>query len=374
MAMNSAASGGLRAAALESGADPLGEFGSESPDGALAAGASTASPPGRATWAHRRNWILWAVSLVALAQMPMVTLWLMGRPLPFGQSTTGTVHVESTPSGAEVRMDGRAVGVTPLALSLDAGDRLLEVQYGGVVRQLPVTVHSGEVMRQRIEFVGPAPAAPAVVGALSVATEPPRAAAVSVDGTPRGNSPVVISDLAPGEHTVSVRFPTGTVERTIQIAAGTTASFLATMPPAAGAVSGYISVDVRQPMQILEGGRLVGTTDIARLMLPTGEHTLDFVNDELGFRARRTVRVSPGATTAIPLDLPRAPLAINAQPWASVWLDGQPVGDTPIGDLSATIGHHDIVFRHPELGEHRASVTVTLQAPARVAVDLRRSN
>ncbi len=367
--MNSAAGGGVPVAALDTGADPLGEFGSEPLD--TAAVPETPAVSGVA----RRNWLVWVLALLALAQMPVVGVWLLGRPLPFGQST-GTVHVESAPAGADVRMDGRTLGVTPLALSLDAGERLLEVQHGTVVRQLPVTVRTGEVMRQRIEFVGSTAAvAPAAsVGALSVTTEPGRAVAVFVDGTARGTSPVVVTDLAPGDHTVSVRFPTGAVERTIRVEAGSTASFLATMPAVAGAASGWITFDVRQSLQIFEEGRLVGTTDIARLMLPAGERTLDFVNDELGFRARRTIRVNPGATTTVPMDLPRAPLAINAQPWASVWVDGEAVGDTPIGNLSATIGRHEIVLRHPELGERRASVLVTLKGPARVGVDLRNTN
>lgn len=367
--MDTASTSGVTAATLDSAGDPLGEFGSESV-GAVSASDTAVDPRLR-----RRNWLMWALSIVALAQMPFVTLWLMGRPVPFA-ATTGTVQIESSPAGAQVRMDGRALGVTPLAVSVDAGDRVLEVQHGDLVRQVKVTIGPGDVVRQRIEFVTAAPAAApaAAFGALSVGTDPPRAAAVLVDGVARGTSPVVVSDLAAGEHTVAVRFPTGTVERRIRVDAGATASFLASMPPAAGAVSGWVAVDVRQPLQILEQGRLVGTTEISRLMLPAGEHTLDFVNDELGFRAQRTIRVNPGSTTTIPIELPRAPLAINALPWASVWVDGEPVGDTPIGNLSATVGRHEIVFRHPELGERRATVTVTLKNPARIGVDLRRQN
>jgi hypothetical protein len=144
------------------------------------------------------------------------------------------------------------------------------------------------------------------------------------------------------------------------------------MPTAPGAVSGWLTVNVPQPLQIHEDGRLIGSTDFARMMLPAGEHTLDFVNDELGFRVRRTVRINPGATTTVPVELPRAQLSINAQPWASVWVDGQPVGDTPIGNLTPTIGRHEIIFRHPELGERRESVLVTLKGAARIGVDLRR--
>ena len=360
-----AASASLAVDTFDAAADPLGEFGSEFSDpqptqtfGPVAAGGA------------RRGWMVWALALLVLAQMPVVAIWVMDRPL-LSAAGGGAVHIESAPAGAEVRMDGRALGVTPLALTLDAGDRVLELQYGGVVRQVTVNVRSGETIRQRIEFVS-APAAPvASRGALSVTTEPGRAPVI-VDGTERGVSPLVVSNLAPGDHTVTVRFPTGNVARRIRVDAGATASFVATMPSAPGAVSGYLSVDVPHRLQILEQGRLIGTTDFARLMLPAGEHTLEFVDDELGFRTRRDVRVNPAATTTIAIDLPRAPLAINAQPWASVWVDGEAAGDTPIGNLMPRIGRHEVVFRHPELGERRASVLVTLKGPARIGVDLRR--
>jgi hypothetical protein len=119
---------------------------------------------------------------------------------------------------------------------------------------------------------------------------------------------------------------------------------------------------------------LIGTTAVDRLMLPVGQHTLDFASDELGFRTQRSVTVTPGGTTPVRLDLPRASLSINAQPWANVWVDGERVGETPIGNLSRPIGLHEVIFRHPNLGERRASVLITLKEPARIGVDLRRSN
>jgi hypothetical protein len=372
--MKTARSAGVSAAAVDTGGDPLGEFGSE----LTGAPAGVASPPRpKADRAIKLrlpgNWLVWVLSAAVLVQLPLVVLWIMGRPLPFAQRT-GTVHIESSPPGAQVRVDGQAQGVTPVALSVDAGNRLIELQHDGLVRQLPLTIRGGEVVRQRVEFVG-APAAPAVAtrGSISVTTEGARAP-VFVDGTARGTSPVVVSDLQAGDHVVSVRFPTGTIERTIRVESGATASLLATMPPAAGALSGWISVDVPQRLQIFEDGRLLGSTEIQRLMLPAGEHTLDLVSDELGFRARRTVRVTPGSGATIPIELPRAPLAINALPWASVWVDGQAVGDTPIGNLTPTIGRHEVVFRHPQLGERRTSVLVTLKSPARVSIDLRRND
>jgi PEGA domain-containing protein len=345
--------------------DPLGEFDTETPD------VTPADKPAIPLVRVRRAWVMWALGLAALVQAPLVVLWTMGRPLTFGQSS-GAVHIDSAPAGAQVRVDGKALGVTPLALTLDPGDRRIEVQQGDVVRELPLTVRAGEVVRQRIEFLAPVSAPPAASrGALSVTTEGARAP-VFIDGTLRGTSPVVVPNLEPGDHTVRIPFSSGTVERTIRVESGATASLVATMPPAAGAVSGFISVTTRHPLQIFEQGRLIGTSEFDRLMLPTGEHALEFVSDELGFRARRTVRVTPGTTTSIAVELPRAALSINAQPWASVWLDGESLGDTPIGNFMTTIGRHEVVVRHPDFGERRGTALVTLKGPARISFDLRR--
>ena len=107
-------------------------------------------------------------------------------------------------------------------------------------------------------------------------------------------------------------------------------------------------------------------------MVPAGEHRLDLVNDALGYRAARTVSVAPGRVESLAVKLPMGSMSVNAVPWAEVWLDGEKAGDTPIGNLQATIGRHDVVFRNPDLGESRQTVTVTLSAPARLSVDMRK--
>jgi hypothetical protein len=53
-------------------------------------------------------------------------------------------------------------------------------------------------------------------------------------------------------------------------------------------------------------------------------------------------------------------------------VNGERKGETPIGNLGVPIGQHDVVFRHPQFGEQRRSVTVTSGGIARVGVDLRR--
>ena len=40
--------------------------------------------------------------------------------------------------------------------------------------------------------------------------------------------------------------------------------------------------------------------------------------------------------------------------------------------LPVTIGTHELILRHPELGDHRQALDVTLASVARVSVDLRK--
>ena len=93
---------------------------------------------------------------------------------------------------------------------------------------------------------------------------------------------------------------------------------------------------------------------------------------QLGYRVTRTVQVTPGKVTPIKIELPKGTIALNATPWAEVWVDGEKIGDTPIGNYQLTLGPHDFVFRHPDLGEQRHTAMVTLKTPARLSVDLRK--
>ena len=107
-------------------------------------------------------------------------------------------------------------------------------------------------------------------------------------------------------------------------------------------------------------------------MVPAGRHDIDLVNDEVGFKDSRSVQVGTGRTAPLRIDPPSGTIALNAVPWAEVWIDGEKVGDTPIGNHALPLGRHDVLFRHPELGEQHHAATVTLKAPTRLSVDMRK--
>ncbi len=284
-------------------------------------------------------------------------------------AATGTLSVTTNPSGAEVRVDGQKAGVTPLTLELKPGPHNVELRGGGEPRTLPITITAGTQITQYIELPRTAPAS---VGQLHVRTEP-AGAPVSVDGVPRGRSPVLVEGLRPGDHTVVLESEFGAVRHTVTVAAATTASLVVPLTPADGAlVSGWLSVSAPVDVQIFENKRLLGTSQSDRIMVSAGRHEIDIVNEVLGYRTTRTVQVPAGRVMSIKVEWPRGTIAINAVPWAEVWVDGDRVGETPIGNHSLPIGPHEIIFRHPELGERRYAATVTMSAPARVSVDLRK--
>jgi len=125
-------------------------------------------------------------------------------------------------------------------------------------------------------------------------------------------------------------------------------------------------------VQVFEGGRLVGSSRSDRIMVAVGRHDLEMVNEALGYRSTKTVEVAAGQVATVRPDWPKGSMALNALPWAEVSIDGERVGETPIGSVSVPIGAHEIVFRHPDLGEQRHAATVTLNSPARLSVDLRK--
>lgn len=284
--------------------------------------------------------------------------------------TTGTVAVTTNPPGAQVVLDGKQQGVSPMTLTVAAGTHVLELRGAGEPRTMSLDVAAGAQLSQYIEMTK----GPLAAGSLQVRTDP-AGAQVSVDGVARGASPVIVADLSPGEHTVVVESENGTTRQTVTVEAGATASLVATLAASHGGAAssgGWISVSTLTAVQLFEDGRLLGSSDSERLMVPAGNHQLDIVNDALGYRSSRTVQVSAGKVSAIKIEFPKGTIALNAVPWADVWIDGEKVGETPIGNLPLTIGSHEIIFRHPDLGEQRQLATVTLTAPTRLSVDMRK--
>jgi PEGA domain len=282
--------------------------------------------------------------------------------------TSGTLVVQSNPAGVQVFVDGIDRGQTPARLSVTPGAHILELRGRGVPRVIPLNVAAGAEVSHHLEFANTPE-----TGSLRVESQP-AGAKVLVDGTDRGVAPVTITDLLPGDHEVVLQTPLASARHVVSVQAGGTASLVtpvASATSAAGPVSGWLAVKSPFTLEIREEGRLIGTSDADRLMLAAGRHEIQLVSETMGYRVNRVVTVMPGKVADIKVDLPNGVVNLNATPWAEVWLDGQRVGETPIGNLSVPIGPHEIIFRHPQFGEKRHAISVTLNGPMRVSVDMK---
>ena len=323
-------------------------------------------------WTRR----LWIGAAVALAVIIGIALVVSGiSPWSRGPAM-GSFSIDTRPAGAAVTIDGEPRGVTPLALDLAAGDHVVEIVTPNDRRHIPVTIRAGSQVSQFLEMTGTAAAATATTGAneLRIRTEP-IGAAVTVDGRYVGRSPVSVSDLTPGPHTVVMKHEAGTATEQVLIEEGKAASLyvpLAARPGTGVGAAGWIAVvGASADVQLFENGKLLGSNRIDRIMLPVGRHEIEIVNETLGYQERRAVQVAAGQVSSIALKWPTGGLSINAVPWAQAFVDDSPVGETPIANIQVPIGQHEITFRHPQLGERRTFVTVTAAQTAKVGMDMR---
>lgn len=247
--------------------------------------------------------------------------YLLQKWRPFFQveAASASLTIESDPAGAEILADGTRRGTTPLTLAVTPGEYVFELIYDGRRKLLRTVARSGAAVVHHVQFDAPAP--------------------------------VVAPAPAPPPARVPVKAP---------------------KPAPVGPAAGWLTVISPVALQVVEGPDIVGTSRSPKIMLPVGRHELRLTNENLGFTTSRTVQLTAGNTATIRIELPTAPLSLNALPWAEAWVDGIRVGETPVGNHLVRIGSHEVVFRHPELGERRQTVTVSLTSPARVSVDMRK--
>jgi len=170
--------------------------------------------------------------------------------------------------------------------------------------------------------------------------------------------------------TVTVTNEAGSAERTVTVTPGGTAAVVFSLLKAPGPVGGWLSISSPFDVDVFDNNDVVGSSGASRIMLAAGRHNITLANRTLGFEDIRRIDVVAGKTTVIRVEAPKVSVSVNARPWADIILDGNNVGQTPIANLPVSIGSHEMVFRHPQLGERKQTVLVSVKGPNRIAVDL----
>ena len=231
---------------------------------------------------------------------------------------------------------------------------------GGSTARKPAATASSAESRPETPAKAGAPSGP--TGRIQIETNP-SGARVLLDGKAVGESPLTLEGVPAGRHSLTFVSGSGTVPRTVRVEAGKTAKVDVSI------FSGWVGIFAPIVLDVSEDGRSIGTTEQERLMLPPGRHQLTLTNRALGYSSVQTVDIEPGQVRSLTID-PRGDVNFNALPWAEVWIDGQKVDDTPIANLKVPLGVREIVFKHPQFGERRTTITVKGNAPTAVVMDM----
>ncbi len=141
-------------------------------------------------------------------------------------------------------------------------------------------------------------------------------------------------------------------------------------PPTAAPAFGFLQATADPGIRISIDGQDLEGPPFAPLRLPPGPHEAALAGDFVGI-SRQTFDLAPGET----LDRRFAPaelgfLKVIAIPWAVVFVDGAPLGQTPIAKIEVVAGPHTVVLKNPQFGERTQQIVITAGETNTVRVEM----
>lgn len=295
-----------------------------------------------------------------------VARYFVGRvSAPPPAPSTATLVVDSRPGGAEVYLNGRLQGRTPLTLTVNPGRHEVELRLSGYQPyRVAVNPRPGERVQVFAQLV-PEPRQ----GTLAI-TSTPSGAEVYLDGALRGRTPLSLS-LPEGRYGVELRLAGHEPYRaTVQVRRGETTRLDVRLTPVPRTGTLLLESSPAGAEVYLEG-RLQGRTPL-RLSLEEGTYRVEYRlpgHEPYG----ATVRVERGRETRLAATLRpirTGELALEARPeGAEVYVDGRLLGRAPLR-LSLEAGLHEVRVVAPGFSEYRAQVEVRPGETLRLLVEL----
>ncbi len=341
-----------------------GAFWGETP---VTIGIASTAPPGHTVEVRYPGYATWS-QFYPVNPRPGETVFIQAALVPL--QATGAIYVTSSPPGASATVDGSASQLTPATFSaVIAGDHTVQVAKSGFqTTSKTVTVLPGQTTA--VDFsLAPIP----VTGSLQM-TSFPSGADIYIDGVFKGETGVVIGNLAPGTHSVLLRLA-GYQDwtRTVEIQPNQVTILSADLSPGSGSSNtGSITVtSIPTGATILMGGEFQGFTHPGSGFEITG---LDpgVYNVTLllpGYQDyMATVRVTSGGSSRVDARLVPSPIppevgaaVITSSPTgAEVFVDGIYSGQTPEVVQEVATGLHNLTISLN--GYQTWSTTIQVQA------------
>ncbi len=283
--------------------------------------------------------------------------------VPLG-AVPGSVSAVSSPSGADVYIDGVLKGVSPVTVSnVVPGSRLVKmVKVGFDDYSTTVNVVSGGTASVNAVLVP-------VAGSISAGSTPV-GASVYVDGVLKGVSPVVIPSVVPGSRVVKfVMVGFDDYSTTVNVVSGAAATVNAVLVPVAGSISAG-STPVGASVYV--DGVLKGVSPVVVPNVVPGSRVVKFV--KAGYADySTTVSVVSGATASVNAVLNPVAGSISAgstPSGADVYIDGVLKGVTPVVVSNVAVGSRVVKFVKAGYDDYSVSVNVVSGGTATVSAVL----
>jgi len=293
-------------------------------------------PPGRHQIVARKagfvSWEKWA----EVTENQTATFEVVLKPQ---DKPKGSLLLSSSPSGAEVRVNGAPKGKAPQVIeNLDPGTYNVELELEGHKpwRQA-ATVKEGqrETVDGKLEPIAAAPVA-APVGELTVLCDAPKSS-ITVDGEDKGPPPAKVAALKAGEHIVecaAAGYPKAT--QVVVVKAGEVKTVQLSPKAAAAATTGAISVVCNVATAKARIGGVEKKVPCTFDNLPPGPQLVEV--ESAGYLAdNKTVAVEATKTIEVRFDLKpfgklrvTVPIGKRGQVYVAGEFKGEAHGDKPL--------------------------------------------
>jgi hypothetical protein len=282
-----------------------------------------------------------AVSILLLVAVGAIvyTNFFVRRPEPVQAAVDeGYLTLDTKPTGASVRVDGKEIGQTPLSnLKLTIGKKTLEISYPGYqTRSVETQINTGS-----IDNLGVVPLLRSI-GRIAISTDPAGVPFEIVDSQQKvtsGVSPLRLDDLPVGQYQVILKRPGwADVVQTVDLTVNSTATVQRTYQGAPVTLKSDPS-----GATIYFNGRELGKTPLT-INLPFGTNELTLKIGALG-PVTQNVTPDPNGPTLVEFHHIYGYLAVICnRSDASVTIAGANVGAPPIEGILPP-GRHQVIVR-----------------------------
>lgn len=287
------------------------------------------------------------------------TVAINPRLTPIASKKTGSILIDADVNGAAIFVDGKEIenATTPALVSdIVEGPHVVEVRKDPAMPwKQTIVVKAGETVKVHAELkatiTGP-------VGTVRVLSNVP-GAKVYLDGSEVGAAPADVR-AKPGEHVIEVKAPGHAPrEERVTVSAGSATVLKLDLRRGTGADAVLKIVSPIPEAVVYVDGKQIGKVPQTQ-ELPGGDHFV--VVSKEGYKEfKEKIRLEPGQTLTITAELRAAGgfRFLSNPAGATVLLDGEPIGKTPLLKENIDVGKHIVTFRAKGYHDFEQAVTVT---------------